>query len=46
MSIPDRDLEYLISESKYALDFYDMAEVNKEYNCPSGETMGTGVKDR
>nr|XP_022306908.1 neurogenic locus notch homolog protein 1-like isoform X2 [Crassostrea virginica] len=35
MSIPDRDLEYLISESKYALDFYDMAEVNREYNCPS-----------
>lgn len=37
MTIPDQNLEFLISESKYDLSFYDMAEVNKEYGCPSGE---------
>ncbi|XP_052694542.1 uncharacterized protein LOC128172873 isoform X2 [Crassostrea angulata] len=35
MTIPDQNLEFLISESKYDLSFYDMAEVNKEYGCPS-----------
>lgn len=35
MTIPDQNLEFLISESKYDLSFYDMAEVNKEYSCPS-----------
>ncbi|XP_062582879.1 uncharacterized protein LOC134244636 [Saccostrea cucullata] len=35
MKIPDRDLEYLITNPKYLFSFYDMAEVNKAYRCPS-----------
>ncbi|XP_062616357.1 fibropellin-1-like [Saccostrea cucullata] len=35
MVIPDQDLEYLISNSKYTFSFYDIAEVNQVYSCPS-----------
>ncbi|XP_078335133.1 uncharacterized protein LOC111132277 isoform X2 [Crassostrea virginica] len=35
MSIPDQDLEYLISNSKHFLSYYDIAEINEAYNCPS-----------
>jgi hypothetical protein len=37
MTIPDTDLTYLITNSKYVLSYYDMAEVNKIYNCPTGK---------
>lgn len=39
MTIPDRDLEYLISNYKNGFSFYDMAEVNKVYGCPSGKDI-------
>ncbi|XP_065925089.1 neurogenic locus notch homolog protein 1 isoform X2 [Magallana gigas] len=35
MTIPDQDLEYLISNFKSGFSFYDMAEVNQVYSCPS-----------
>ena len=37
MTIADQDLEYLITNSKYVLSYYDNAEINKEYSCPTGE---------
>jgi hypothetical protein len=37
MALPDPDLTYLITNSKYDLSFYDIAEINKVYNCPTGE---------
>uniref|UniRef100_K1QU98 Metalloendopeptidase n=1 Tax=Magallana gigas TaxID=29159 RepID=K1QU98_MAGGI len=35
MTIPDRDLEYLISNYKSGFSYYDVAEVNKAYGCVS-----------
>ncbi|XP_048750866.2 fibropellin-1-like [Ostrea edulis] len=35
MTIPDPDLTYLITNSKYVLSYYDLAEINKVYNCPT-----------
>nr|XP_022306904.1 fibropellin-1-like [Crassostrea virginica] len=35
MTIADQDLEYLITNSKYVLSYYDNAEINKEYSCPT-----------
>lgn len=37
MTIPDRDLEYLISNYKSGFSYYDVAEVNKAYGCVSGK---------
>lgn len=37
MTLPDQDLTFLISESKYELSFYDKAEINKVYDCASGK---------
>lgn len=39
MTIPDQDLEYLISNFKSGFSFYDMAEVNQVYSCPSGKDI-------
>ncbi|XP_061190086.1 uncharacterized protein LOC133197926 [Saccostrea echinata] len=37
MSIIDEDLGYLITNSKYTLSFYDIAEINQAYNCPKAD---------
>ncbi|XP_061165725.1 neurogenic locus notch homolog protein 1-like [Saccostrea echinata] len=45
MTIPDKDLEYLISNPKYMFSFYDMAEVNKAYKCPTASCSVTCKND-
>ncbi|XP_062610840.1 zinc metalloproteinase nas-26-like, partial [Saccostrea cucullata] len=45
MTIPDRDLEYLITNPKYFFSFYDMAEVNKAYRCPTASCSLTCKND-
>lgn len=44
MTIPDRDLEYLISNSKSGFSFYDVAEINKAYGCVSGKNPSKLIK--
>ncbi|XP_061190052.1 zinc metalloproteinase dpy-31-like [Saccostrea echinata] len=45
MTIPDEDLEYLISNPKYSFSFYDIAEVNKAYRCATASCSLTCKND-
>jgi hypothetical protein len=39
MTIPDKDLTYMITNTKVNYSYYDLAEINNAYSCPTGELI-------